>query len=281
MPLAGRGPLPRRVTLHPLAGDTRRPEPSGDRAEFPRPTARPRHRKSARPTPWKSSGRRTCRTRSTKARSQVTVDPGKAEAMIQQKTSDLTAVAELRPEMRDRLMGMLRPRAGKSSIARRSSFIREQQRIREEADRREREMTNEALQQDQKKVKQLMDRFDSLMAEGRHRLAEESAALEAAEDCRPLLCRRRRPTMSSPARTRCASRAPTTTSWRSALPRQKGFVDCHVSDRKVARPRSRRPADRLSGRRNLEGTHGTPQGKVQRHGPLAATARPRRRSKRP
>ena len=36
-------------------------------------------------------------------------------------------------------------------------------------------MTNAALQQDQNKVKQLMDRFDSLMAEGRHRLAEEAA----------------------------------------------------------------------------------------------------------
>ena len=45
-----------------------------------------------------------------KARSQVAVDPDEAEAMIQQKTSDLTAVTELRPEMRDRLMGMLRTR---------------------------------------------------------------------------------------------------------------------------------------------------------------------------
>ena len=45
--------------------------------------------------------------------------------------------------------------------------------------RREMEMTNAALQQDQNKVKQLMERYDSLMAEGRHRLAEESAAFEA------------------------------------------------------------------------------------------------------
>ena len=45
--------------------------------------------------------------------------------------------------------------------------------------RREMEMTNAALKQDQNKVKQLMERFDSLMAEGRHRLAEESAAFEA------------------------------------------------------------------------------------------------------
>src|SRR5208337_2552723 len=63
---------------------------------------------------------------------------------------------------------------------RKEEFIfREQQRIREEMARREQEMTNAALQQDQDKVKQLMDRYDSLMAEGRYRLAEESAAFEA------------------------------------------------------------------------------------------------------
>ena len=67
-----------------------------------------------------------------KARSQVMVDPGKAAAMIQNKTSDLTAVSELRPEMRDRLMGMLRT-AGREIKHRAEELIfREQQRNREE-----------------------------------------------------------------------------------------------------------------------------------------------------
>jgi len=41
--------------------------------------------------------------------------------------------------------------------------------------RREQEMTNAALDRAQHKVKQLMDRYDALMAEGRYRLAEEAA----------------------------------------------------------------------------------------------------------
>ena len=114
-----------------------------------------------------------------KARSQVMVDPGAAETMLQNETNNLTDASELRPEMRERLMGQLRA-ASRAIRRRKELFIhQEQQRIRDEAARREMEMTNAALEQDQNKVKQLMERFDSLMAEGRHRLAEESAAFEA------------------------------------------------------------------------------------------------------
>ena len=114
-----------------------------------------------------------------KARSLVMIDPGKAEAMIQQKTSDLTTITELRPEMRDRLMAMLHT-ASREIKHRKEEFVhREQERIQQAMAQREIEMTNQALEQDQDKVKQLMERFDSLMAEGRYRLAEESAAFEA------------------------------------------------------------------------------------------------------
>ena len=64
-----------------------------------------------------------------KARSQVATDPGTAETMIQNKTNDLTAETELRPEMRDRLMGMLRT-ASREIKHRKEEFThREQQRI--------------------------------------------------------------------------------------------------------------------------------------------------------
>ena len=113
------------------------------------------------------------------ARGLVTVDPGKAATMIQQKTNDLTAESQLRPEMRDRLMGMLRTAAREIKHRGEEFTHREQERIQQEMAKREMEMANESLAQDQRKVKQLMERYDSLMAEGRHRLAEESAAFEA------------------------------------------------------------------------------------------------------
>jgi hypothetical protein len=115
------------------------------------------------------------------ARKQVSVDPAAAETLIRQKTQDLIAVSEIRPEMRDRLMGMLNA-AHLEMKHRAEEFIFRQQRIqREAAAQREREMTAAALTQDQAKLSQLMERYDSLMAEGRHRLAEESAAMEAAK----------------------------------------------------------------------------------------------------
>ena len=113
------------------------------------------------------------------ARSQGTVDPGKAESMLKLAVRDLTAASQLRGETRDRLAAMLRTASCEIKRRQEEFTYREQQRIREEMGRREMEMTNLALQQSQNKVKQLMDRFDSLMAEGRQRLAEESAAAEA------------------------------------------------------------------------------------------------------
>ncbi|MGA2257937.1 MAG: VWA domain-containing protein, partial [Thermoguttaceae bacterium] len=109
------------------------------------------------------------------ARSQVSVDPGKAAAMIQNKTSELTAETALRPEMRERLMGMLRT-AGLDIKHRADELtFRDQQRNREEAARREMEMTNQLLEHDIKKVDQLMQRFDSLMDDARQRLSDQAA----------------------------------------------------------------------------------------------------------
>ncbi|MEI8376552.1 MAG: VWA domain-containing protein, partial [Planctomycetota bacterium] len=159
-----------------------------------------------------------------KARSMVSVDPGAAGTLIQNTTNDLKAEPELRPEMRERLTGMLV--AARKDIKHRGEEFtsREHQRIREEAAKREQEMTNLALKQDQDKVKQLMDRFDSLMAEGRHRLAEEQAAFEAAkivDRSMPLA----KPTMVVAAHlSRFRGNYDNIMAVRVAA--QKGFVDC-------------------------------------------------------
>jgi hypothetical protein len=111
-----------------------------------------------------------------KARGLVAEKPGEAENLIQAKINDLAVMTELRAEIRDRLMGMLR--TARREIKHRAEELtrREQERIREYVARREQEMTNLALARRQSKVKQLMDRYDALMAEGRCRLAEEAAS---------------------------------------------------------------------------------------------------------
>ena len=80
------------------------------------------------------------------------------------------------------------------------------------------------LVQDQKKVKQLMDRFDSLMAEGRHHLAEESAAFEAEKivrrsepDARPMI-------VAAAHNAHCQGDYDNIMAVRVAA--QKGFLDC-------------------------------------------------------
>ena len=113
-----------------------------------------------------------------KARSQVTTDPAKAAAIIQNKTNDLIGERELRPEIRERFMAMLHRAAREIKHRGDEITFKEQQRIHEEMAQKETEATNMALIADQTKVKQLMDRYDSLMAEGRYHLAEE-AAVEA------------------------------------------------------------------------------------------------------
>ena len=205
------------------------------------------------------------------ARSQATVDPAKAAAMIQLKTNDLTAVNDLRPEMRERLMGMLHAASGEFKRRAEEFTAREQQRIREETARKEMEMTADALPQAQNKVKQLMDRYDSLMAEGRHRLAEESAVFEA-EKVADQFVPSARPALRG--RAGQSHHRRWTTSWRSASPSRR------ASSMPCIRPRSRTflsPTSRPSSirtptpGRNLRSV----AGKVQFHGTLET--RPRRK----
>ena len=216
-----------------------------------------------------------------KARSQVTVDPHAAETMVQQKTNDLTAVTELRPEMRDRLMGMLHA-ASREIKHRKEEFIfREQQRIREAMARREQEMTNAALQQRPEQGRAVDGAFRFL--DGRGPATELARRVGRAFEAKKIVDRAMpaaEPTMVAAAARRSLRRQPTTTSWRSASPRRR------VSSIACIRPRSRTsptPTTRRSSIRTPKS--GRSSRRVARKSTVPrnsrAAARPRRRSKRP
>ncbi len=211
------------------------------------------------------------------ARSQVSTEPGKAADTIRNKTNDLLAETELPAETRERLAGMLRA-AGREIKHRGAEVVfRQQQRIREEMARYEMEMTHAALAADQTKTKQLMDRFNYLMAEGRHKLAEEAvlAANKIVERSAPSA----RATMLA-GRSMQAWAALMTTSCRSASPSRRALSmppirprsrTCPLSTTHRSCMRTRRPG------RNSPPAAGTSTALRSSRG----AARPRRRSKRP
>jgi hypothetical protein len=114
-----------------------------------------------------------------RARKQAGIDPARAESLLRQEQHDLLAVADIRPEIKDGLMNKLHAAAMEMKRRGEELTFRRQQRERQAAAQKEMELTVAALAHDQASLKSLMDRYDSLMAEGRHRLAEESAALAA------------------------------------------------------------------------------------------------------
>jgi hypothetical protein len=88
-------------------------------------------------------------------------------------TRDLSA--EARQQLDNTLQGALRE--GSRRLV--EEEHRRQMRYEREAAAKERQLINEGLAKTQMKMKQLMERFDALMDEGRYHLAEESPAAEA------------------------------------------------------------------------------------------------------
>ena len=129
-----------------------------------------------------------------KARNDVSTNPDLAEQTIAQQKQDVLATPDAPPEVRERLLRMLDVAGKEVKHKKEEVQYRQQQLIRSEMEHREMEMANDALLHDMTKTKQLLDRFDSLMAEGRHKLAEEAAAQEAGAivnrslpDARPMV----------------------------------------------------------------------------------------------
>ena len=113
------------------------------------------------------------------ARSQMSIDPDSASQNLKMMLEKVRQAADINPDVRDQLSDQLRT-ALRESARRKVEFeFRRQQQQETMAAARERQMVTENLVHDQQKVKQLMDRFNSLMNEGKYVMAEETAAAEA------------------------------------------------------------------------------------------------------
>ena len=115
------------------------------------------------------------------ARSQMRTNPEAALQSLNMQMEKVKQVPELPPDARDQLAGqLLRALRQGQSVQREVEFRRQRE---QEARARgiEQMLVQENLARNQQKLKQLMDRFDSLMEEGRYRVAEDSAAAEAAK----------------------------------------------------------------------------------------------------
>jgi hypothetical protein len=108
-------------------------------------------------------------------------DPAGALAKLRDKTEQVRQLPEIRPELRDQLLGQLQQaiRAGK---ARQTEFENHMRQIQEaEAAAKERMLVADSMQRRQQKVRQLMDRFEVLISEGKFKEAEEDTAGEVAK----------------------------------------------------------------------------------------------------
>ena len=115
------------------------------------------------------------------ARARMAVDPAGIQSSLKVTLERVLKAPELNSELRSQLRGQIAAALRESA---RRATEKEQRDIEIEQSRaaaEERLRITQSLERNQEKVKQLMDRFDSLMAEGRYLLAEEAAASEVQE----------------------------------------------------------------------------------------------------
>ena len=113
------------------------------------------------------------------ARGKMSTEPVGAIQDLKVQLEGVRRAPELNPEVRDQLIDQIQ--AALRHARQRQVEDDERKRLQYEglAAAKERMLINENLLRKQQKLEQLMERFNSLMAEGRYRFAEEAAALEA------------------------------------------------------------------------------------------------------
>ena len=110
------------------------------------------------------------------ARSLMSTNPQATSQQLKLTLEKVRRTAELNPDVRDQMVDLIQ--AALREAARRKVEVDyvEQQRLESVAAAKERMLIADNLLRSQQKVKQLMNRFDSLMQEGRYSLAEEASA---------------------------------------------------------------------------------------------------------
>jgi len=115
------------------------------------------------------------------ARGSMSQNPQAAIQSIKQQMENVRRVTDLEPDVRSQLLDQLQ--AALRTAQNRSEIVEQQRQEHLEglASAKERELLNEGLQRKQQKIRQLMERFNSLMEEKRFTLAEDAAAAQAME----------------------------------------------------------------------------------------------------
>ena len=123
------------------------------------------------------------------ARKDMSADPDAASQNLQLMLQNVRQQADLNPDVRDQLSEQLRTALREAARRKVEVEFRRQQQQESMAAARERQLITDNLLHNQQRLKQLMDRFDSLMDESRYQMfeldqtkareAEEQAAYEA------------------------------------------------------------------------------------------------------
>ena len=114
-----------------------------------------------------------------KARSTMSVDPDVTTQDLKLTLEKVRQVPELNPDVRDQFVQAIQGALQETARRKIEMEHTRQQQLANSAAAQKRVVAAENLVRNEQKVKQLMDRFNSLMSEGRYLLAEEAGALEA------------------------------------------------------------------------------------------------------
>jgi hypothetical protein len=115
------------------------------------------------------------------ARGKMSTDPQSAIQDLKLQLEKVRQSPELEPDVRDQLCDQIQAALRAASQREVEETERRRQVLENLAAAKERELINENLMLKQQKLKQLLERYNSLMLEGRYRLAEEAAAAQAQQ----------------------------------------------------------------------------------------------------